>query len=101
MFTVATSIKKMSSRYKVMCGYECRISDKNIHSSLLSWHDRFLKLKDQSQNAQIRRSGEKATHAYETHKNTVMPHESHIYTKSSGMAQATVCTYPESDHALP
>ena len=28
--------KKMPSRYKVMCGFECYISAKSIHSSLLS-----------------------------------------------------------------
>ena len=30
-----------------------------------------------------------------------MPHGSHIYVKSSDMANATMCTYPQSDHALP
>ena len=33
----------MSARYKVMCGCECCISAKSIHSSLLSWRDRYLK----------------------------------------------------------
>ena len=36
-------LKKMSARYKVMCGCECFISTKSIHSSLLSWRDRYLK----------------------------------------------------------
>ena len=50
--------KKMSSRYKAMCGCEYFISAKSMHSSLLSWHDRyFKKLKDQIQNSQSRRSG--------------------------------------------
>ena len=85
-----------------MCGCECCISAKRIHSSLLSWRDRYLKkLKDQSQNAQSIRSGEKAYHIYKTHKNKVMPHECHIYAKSSDMENATMCTYPHSDHALP
>ena len=58
-------LKQMSARYKVMCGCECCISAKNIHSSLLSWHDRYLeKLKD-SQNSQSRRSGENKHHIYE------------------------------------
>ena len=35
--------KKMSACYKVMCGCECCVSDKIIHSSLLSWRDRYLK----------------------------------------------------------
>ena len=51
-------LKQMSARYKIMCGCECCIYAKSIHSSLLSWRDRYLKkLKDKSQNAQSRRSG--------------------------------------------
>ena len=30
-----------------------------------------------------------------------MPHGSHIYAKASDMANATVCTYPQSENALP
>ena len=36
-------LKHMSTRYKVMCGFECCISAKSIHSSLISWIDRYLK----------------------------------------------------------
>ena len=36
-------LKQISARYKVMCGCECCISAKIIHSSLLSWHDIYLK----------------------------------------------------------
>ena len=36
-------LKQMSTRYKIMCGCECCISAKSIHSSLLSWRDRYLK----------------------------------------------------------
>ena len=36
-------LKQMSARYKIMCDCECCISDKSIHSSLLSWRDRYLK----------------------------------------------------------
>ena len=36
-------LKKMSARYKIMCGCEYCISAKSIHSSLLSWRDRYLK----------------------------------------------------------
>ena len=69
-----SQLKQMSARYKIMCGCECCISAKSIHSSLLSWRDRYLKrLKDQIQNAQRRRSSEKAHHIYTTYKNTVMP----------------------------
>ena len=30
-----------------------------------------------------------------------MPHGCHIYAKASDMANAKMCTYPWSDHALP
>ena len=30
-----------------------------------------------------------------------MPHGRHIYAKASDMANATMCAYPLSDHALP
>ena len=84
-----------------MCGFECCIYAKSIHSSLLSWRDSYLKkLKDKSQNAQIRRSGEKSHHIYDTYKNTVMPHGCHIYAKASDMAKAKICIYPQSDYAL-
>ena len=33
-------LKQMSARYKVMCGCECCIYAKSIHSSFLSWRDR-------------------------------------------------------------
>ena len=85
-----------------MCGCECCIFDKNIHSSLLSWRDRYLKkLKDQSQNDQSRRYGEKTHHIYTTYKNTVMPHGRHIYAKASDMENTTMCAYPYADDALP
>ena len=60
-------LKQMSARYKIMCGCECCIYDQSIHSSLLSWRDRYLKnMKDQSQNAQSRRSSEKSHNIYTT-----------------------------------
>ena len=46
-------------------------------------------------------SGEKAHHIYEIYKNTVIPYGHHIYTKASDTTKATMCTYPQSDHALP
>ena len=85
-----------------MCVCECCISDKIMHSSLLSWRDRYLKkLKDKIQNAQSRRSVEKSHHIYETYKNIVLPHGCHIYSIASDMANATMFTYSQSDHALP
>ena len=95
-------LKQMSAHYNIMCGCECCIYAKSIHSSLLSWRDRYLKkLKDKSQNSQSRRSGEKSHHIYETYKNTGIPHGRHIYTKSSDMENDTMCTCPQSDHAFP
>ena len=63
-------LRQIFARYKVMCGSDCYISAKSIHSSLLSWHDRHLKkIKYQSQNSQNRRSGEKSHHIYMKHIN--------------------------------
>ena len=61
----------------------------------------FKKLKDQSQNAQNRRSSKKENIIYDTYKITVMPHGRRIYEKSYDMEKATMCKYPQSDHALP
>ena len=36
-------LKKMSSRYKVLCGCKYCIFSKSMHSLLLSWHDWYLK----------------------------------------------------------
>ena len=36
-------VKQFSAPYKVMCGCECCISDKSIHSSFLSLRDSYLK----------------------------------------------------------
>ena len=36
-------LKQISARYKIMCGCECSTSAKSIHSSLLSWRDKYLK----------------------------------------------------------
>ena len=95
-------LKKILSRYKVMCGCECCIYAKGINSSLISWRDWYLKkLKDQSQNDQNRRSGGKSNCIYEKYKNTFMPLGNHIYAKTSDMEKAKMCAYPQSDHALP
>ena len=84
-------LKQISSQYKVVWGCEYFISAKSIHSSFMSWLNRYLKkVKYQSQNFQSRRSGEKAHHIYETYKNSVIPHGRHIYAKASDMAQATI-----------
>ena len=92
----------MSARYKIMGGCECCVSNKTIHSSLLSWRDRYLKkTKDKIQNAQNRRSGEKLHQIYETYKNTVMPHGHIIYAKASDTTKAKICIYPHSDHSFP
>ena len=57
---LSPQLKQMSSRYKVMCVCECCIYTKIIYAPVQSWRDRHLeKLKDQIQNAQNRRSGEK------------------------------------------
>ena len=69
---------------------------------MLYWRDQYLKkLKDISQNAQNRRSGEKPNNIYEKYKNTVMPHGRNIYAKEYDMAKAKMCAYSQSDHTLP
>ena len=62
-------LKKMSARYKVMCGCECCVFSRIIHSSLLSWSDCYLrKLNNLSQNKQNRRSSEKGNHIFDKYK---------------------------------
>ena len=66
---IPPQLKNMSAQYNVMCGCECCISAKSIHSSLLSWCDHYLrKLNDLSQNTQNRRSGKKDNRLFETYK---------------------------------
>ena len=36
-------LKQKSAQYKVMCGCECFIDAKSIHSSLIYWYYRYLK----------------------------------------------------------
>ena len=36
-------LKNMTYQYNVMCGCECCISVKIMHSSLLLWHEQFFK----------------------------------------------------------
>ena len=58
-------LKKMSTWYKVMCVCECFISAKSIHSQLLSCRDCYLgNINNLGQNAQNRRSGEKANRLF-------------------------------------
>ena len=50
---LSPQLKNLSSWYKVMCGCECCMSAKGMHSSLLSWSDNYLsKLKYLSKNTQ-------------------------------------------------
>ena len=73
-------LKKNPTCYKVMCDCECCISAKSMHLCLLSWRNfHQKKIKDKSQNAQNRRSGEMANCIFETYKNSVMAHGRHIY----------------------
>ena len=60
-----------------------------------------LKIKDQIQNEQKRRSVEMASHILETYKNSVMLHGHHIYQIEYEMTVDTMCAYPLLQHALP
>ena len=84
-----------------MCGCECCISAKIMHSSLLTWSNRCLKhLKDRSPNAQNRRSGEIYSRVFETYNNTVRPHGFHIYSTAVDMAMAKMCPCTYKNHGL-
>ena len=79
-------INKMIVQYKVMCGCECFISEKNMHFSLSTWCDSLSKhIKDRSHNAQNRRSGALSSCLFETHKHSVRPHGCHIYNSAAYM----------------
>ena len=94
-------LNKMTSRYKVMCGCECFISTKIMHSYLLIWYNHCLKwLKYISNNAQNRRSGEISRRIFETYKNAVRSHDCHIYNTSAYMGMATMCPCTSKYHGL-
>ena len=62
-----------------MCGCECCISAKSMHSSLLEWRDRYLKNSRISEKMLKTEGQEKnKISTNETYKNTVMPHGRHI-----------------------
>ena len=93
--------KKMSERYNVMCDCEWWISDKSMHSSLIYRRDRYLKNPISEPKCSKKKVWWKSHHIHETYISTTMPHGRHIYAKASSMAQATMCAYPQSGHALP
>ena len=84
-----------------MCGYECCISSKSIHSSLLSWSGWYItKTKYNIWNYQNRMSGEKSNSIYETYKNIIIPHWRHIYAKAYDIEKVTMYAYQQSDHTF-
>ena len=91
----------MTSQYMVVCGCECCISSKIVHSSLLIWRDHWLKhLRYRSCNVQNRRSGEISSCIFETYKNSVVPHGCHIYNTTADMSMAKMCTCTSKYHGL-
>ena len=95
-------INNTTSQYKVMFSCECFISYKSMNSSLLTWHNCCLKhLKDRSQNAQNRRSGEIPSCTSATYKNAVRPHGCHIYNNAEDMAMETMCPCTYKHHKIP
>ena len=89
---LAPQLKQMTFQYKVMCGCECCIFTKIMHSSLLTWCDHRLKyLKDRSHNAQNTRSGKISSRIFETYNNAVGPHGCNIYNTTSEMAIEKMC----------
>ena len=62
-----------------MCGCECFISAKSMHSYLLTCNDCHLKKpKERSHNARNRRSDELSSNQFETNKNYVKYHGCYI-----------------------
>ena len=93
-------LNKISAQYKLICGCECCIYSKIMHSYLLSWI--YLeKLKDQIHNAQNTIYGEMSNLILETYKNYVMSLESHIYQTAYIMVMAITFAYPRYQHVLP
>ena len=91
----------MTYQYKFMCGYECCISVKIMHSYLLTWRKSCLKrLKDRSHNAQNRMYGEISSRIFETYKNAVRPHSFHIYIADADMAMVEIYPFNSEHHRL-
>ena len=84
-----------------MCGCDCCIYAKSTHSSLLSWRENVFKLKDQSCNAQNRRSGEMSNSLFDTYKSAFMPHGKNMFQTAYDMDMVTMCEYASSEYALP
>ena len=94
--------KNMSDHHRVVCGCKYYISDKSIHSYLLSWIYFYLKkIKDQSKHSHSRWSVEIEIHIYETYKNTAIAHGLHIHKTASDLDMAKICDFPLEQHALP
>ena len=95
-------LNNMADQYKVLCGCECCTYVKSIHLSLLIWRDFHSKhLKDRSNNAQNRRSGELSSRLFETYKNYLRTHGCHIYNYAADMAISKMCPGPSQYHGLP
>ena len=76
MFTISTTVKTNVSTIQ---NFECCIYAKSIHSSLLSWRDRYLK-KSNIKAKILKTEGlmkNKIAYTKQT-KNTFMPHGCHI-----------------------
>ena len=85
-----------------MCGCGCCIYAKSINYLLLLRRYTYLnKLKYKSKNTHNRRSGELASCIYETYKNYIMMHGSHIYIIAADMAMYKICDLPPDKHDTP
>ena len=85
-----------------MCGCECCISSKIIHSSPLTWRDHHLKnLIYRSYNAQSKKSGEISIHIFETYNNTVRPNRYYVYNSAEDMATEKMCRCTSKHNGIP
>ena len=95
-------MNQMTSQYKFMYGYECRVSAKSIYSPLLTCCDRHTnQLKDIIHNTQYRSYDKISSRIFDTYKNAVRPHGCHIYHISADMAMSIMCTCPSKNYGLP
>ena len=92
----------MTSQYKFMCGCKYCISSKVVRSCLLTWHNHCMKyLKDRSQNAQNRRSGEIPSRIFETYNNALWHHCCQIYNNAADISMEKMCPCTSKHHGLP
>ena len=84
-----------------MCGCECCISAKSIHSYLLTWLDcRLINIKDRGHNRKNQRSSEISSRIFETYKNALQSNSCRNYNITADMAMATMRPCISEHHSI-